>query len=124
MNNIQAKIKAQIMKRIFRVWFVRSMVPLLALELLLILLGVYFFSRLVFVSEVFQNTVTASFGHPLRALTYLWGAFLATQSATQVIIIISLAIIIFLLWHINRSIFSYVLTRRTGFFDTVKRDHI
>ena len=113
-------LKMRIMNRVYRFWFLRSMLPLLVIELAVIILAVYFFANLVFVSQVVDNALNAALGNPLKLVAYLWQAFLGTRMAVKVIIVALALTAGLILRDINRSIISYLLTRRAQLFRSGK----
>ena len=101
------------MKRVFGLWFLKSMTPLLVIELIAVIIAIYFFANLIFVSRVVDNAFNAALGNPVLFIGYLWDAFWGTRTEVQAIIIILFLGFGMLLRDINRSIISYILMRRS-----------
>lgn len=105
-------LKKRIMKRVFRFWLLRSVVPILIGELIVIALAVYLFANLIFVGQVIDNALNAALGNPWKLVVYLWNAFLGTRLEVQVIIIALLAAAALTLRDLNRGLISYILMKR------------
>ncbi|PIR89190.1 MAG: hypothetical protein COU07_02490 [Candidatus Harrisonbacteria bacterium CG10_big_fil_rev_8_21_14_0_10_40_38] len=112
MNEEQKQLKKKIMKRVFRSWFLRSTLPLIVFELVVIFFAVFFAAKVVFVGAVVNNALIAAFGNPFALLTYFWNAFWNTSITTQGLIILLLVTFLYLLRQINKIILSYILTNR------------
>lgn len=109
----RANLKFRIMKRIFGLWFLRSMVPLLIVEIVGIMLGIYLFAKLIFVNAVISNTLNAALGNPFKMIAYLWEAFLGTRGEVKALLITMGLTGLLLLRDLNRGLISYILLRRS-----------
>lgn len=107
------KLKHRVMKRVFRFWFLRSIMPLFAIEFIGGIVAVYFFANLIFVGAVVDNALKAALGNPLRLIGYLWISFLNTQWEVQVILVALFIASGMILRDLNRSILSYLVMRRS-----------
>ena len=106
-------LKSRIMNRVFRFWFMRSMAPLLAIEIIVIGIAVYFFANLIFIGQVVDNALNAALGNPFKLIGYLWNAFLGTRTEVKAIIIALALVGLKLLSDINRGIIAYALMKRS-----------
>lgn len=112
-NAARANLKFRIMKRVFGLWFLRSMVPLLVIEIIVAVLAIYLFAKFIFVAAVVNNALTAAFGNPFKLVVYLWKAFLGTRGEIQALIVAMALVGLLLLRDLNRSLISYLLLRRS-----------
>jgi hypothetical protein len=106
------RVRGRIMNRIFLVWFLQRAVPLLALEILALAIGLTFLARFFFVSEVVSNSIIASYRNPFQIFSYLIAAFLHTTLVKQIVVIVLVLAGLFLFREVNRAIFSYLAVRR------------
>lgn len=70
-----------IMRRVYTIWLVRSVLSPLALKLYGIVLSLFFIGRLVFVERVFDNA--PSFTEPLHMFQFASSAFFHTEVSVQ-----------------------------------------
>lgn len=113
MNN-SSGFKTQILWKVYLVWFFRRILPLVALEVLVLGAAVYFLARFIFVEKVISNTLAAAANNPLVIFTYLFYAFLGTTLINKVLIIALLSIGALLLRDIGRTLVSYRMTSKVA----------
>lgn len=112
MPDSNTNLKSKIMRRVFNLWFTRSIAPLFLIEFIGGIIAVYFVANFVFVSRVVDNALSAALGNPLKLFAYFWGAFLVTTTEVKVLIVILFIAFGMLLKDLNRSMLSYLLMRR------------
>ena len=100
------------MRRVFGLWFKRSIVPLFLIEFVGGIIAVYLIANFVFVSRVVDNALAAALGNPVRLTAYFWSAFLSTSTEVKVLIVALFIAFGMVLKDLNRSIVSYFLMRR------------
>jgi len=101
------KIKKRILIKIYTVWFIKRVLPLVLVQILLLGLAVKFFADNVFVSKVLQNAIHAGDAGYLDSLKYLGLAFLQTNSLNQIAILIGLGFGALLIRDFIRSLLTY-----------------
>lgn len=100
-------LKNRILWKVYLVWFLRRIVPLIILQLALFSIALLVFSQKVFVSKVFTNAaVTAGFGY-WSLLKYMFYSFVNTRPITQVVILILLGVFALLIRDAIRMIVTY-----------------
>ncbi|HEY4475854.1 MAG TPA: hypothetical protein VJB92_04015 [Candidatus Paceibacterota bacterium] len=109
---LKKKLKRRIMNSVFRSWFLRSVVPLFIVEIIIIVIAVYFFANLIFVGKVVDNALIAALGNPFKLIGYLWQSFLRTSAAIQVIIVALAVSAGLLLRDVNRGLISYLIIKK------------
>lgn len=112
MNKYQSDLKTKVMNRVFRFWFLRSMAPLLLVEIIVIGIAIYAFANLIFINQVVDNALSAALGNPFKLIAYLWNSFLITRAEVKVVIIALVLVGLKLLRDVNRGIISFVLMKR------------
>lgn len=111
-NALRHQLKTKIMKRVFGMWLLKSVVPLFVLELIGGIAALYAFSNLIFFGKVVDNALATTLGNPFELIAYFWRAFLAAKTEVQVIIVVIFIAFGLTLRNINRSIISYALIKR------------
>lgn len=102
------------MFKIYRVWFVRRVLPVVVFEVFSVMLGAHLFSRSVYVVRVLEGAAAATTESPFRLFNYLWYALLHSRVEVKVEIAIALVFAGLFLWSIKRAIVSYEVLRRTA----------
>ncbi len=110
-NPILPQGKSRILWKVYLVWFIRRILPLVIFEVVVLATAVYLLAKYIFVEKVISNTFLFAGRNPLTMLFFLLDAFLRTSLLEQIIIIILLSIGALLLRDIGRTLASY---RRTS----------
>jgi len=105
-------IKNRILWRVYFIWFLRRMLPIVLLQIAALVVLVKIFARNVFVSKVLENVVAASgFGYG-EVFKFLLAAFINAHFAVQAVIVISLGISALIIRDIVRALLTYINTFR------------
>ncbi|MDO8585377.1 MAG: hypothetical protein Q7R85_04675 [bacterium] len=105
--------RKKLMFKIYRVWFVRRVLPVVVFEVFSVMLGAHLFSRSVYVVRVLEGAAAASTESRFRLFDYLWYALVHSRVEVKVEIAIALIFAGLFLWSIKRAIVSYEVLRRT-----------
>lgn len=109
MNNI---LKNKIAWKVYFIWLFKRVIPLFALEIVLIVLVLWFLGRLVFVQQVFTNAFLASSQNPFHLALYMFDAFVATSLFKKIVIVFFLGFGVLIMRDIGRAIVSYSTTSK------------
>lgn len=102
------------MRRVYGVWFLRSVLPVFTLEIGAFVVSLSIIKNLVFVERVIANALTSSFGNPFKIITYGISAFFGTSVSIQLISLVLIAGTIFFIRDIYRSAVSYALLKHVS----------
>ena len=114
MINTNEKLKNRIMKRVYFIWFVKSALPYLTLEIAAFAGFMYFVGRQIYVARVLEyssSVLSANTAHPLIFVSFAFNLFLRTHLGVQLSIIGSLAMIFFLFRNIIDSAVQLTLAK-------------
>jgi hypothetical protein len=111
-------LKSKILWKIYVVWFLKRILPLVVLEVLVIVGALYTLAQFVFVEQVVSNAFLNSASNPWRLAVFLFYAFLNTHWFTQLAILIFLGLGALLLRDFGRALASYRSTSRAAGFVT------
>ncbi|MDP2696033.1 MAG: hypothetical protein Q8O87_02150 [bacterium] len=106
-------IKSRLFWRIYAIWFVRRILPLMLVQVLVAALGLKIFAHKVFVSEVLKNAAIGQLGDATywAFLKYLFNAFLGTNPLVQVAILLVLGLGALVLRDLGRALAIYFKRR-------------
>ena len=122
MNNLAVQnmnqprpFKGIILKRVYRVWLVRRLLPVLVAEVAILSFVLYALARLIFVERVLDNGFKVFFARPEGIGAFLVAGFLHAPLTTQVLSggIVLLAAL--LIRHITQGILRLILVRENYF---------
>ncbi len=104
---IKELLKNRILWRVYLMWFLRRIMPLMALQALIFLAVIEIFAKNVFVSKVFHNAANvADFGY-WALLRYSFFAFFNAKPVIQLSVFLILGIVSLLLRDLIRIFNAY-----------------
>ncbi len=104
---IKELLKNRILWRVYLIWFLRRIVPLMAAQVLILGVALKIFADHVFVIKVLKNGyLVANMGY-WPFFKFLFYSFLSTRHLTQVAIVLGLAVTSLIIRDFGRSIFAY-----------------
>lgn len=106
-------LKSKILFRVYVIWFLRRIVPLVAIQIIGLVVALKLFANNVFVSKVFQNAELVAGENLWNILKYLVLAFLQTRFIIQILVLLGLGIGALILRDIGRALITYASTLRT-----------
>ncbi len=109
-----AKLRRNIMLRIYGIWLLRRLGPVLLFEVLFLILATHLFAGSVFIARVFQNAGGAASGGIFSFLSFAAAAVINARFEVQIEILIAVVFGVLFLWSVKRAIVSYEMIRRGG----------
>lgn len=100
-------LKNRILWQVYFAWFMRRIVPLIALQLVLFSVALQIFAKNVFVSNVFKNAAMVSDQGYFSLLQYMALSFFNTRPMTQIVMLIILGVIALLIRDFVRMVGTY-----------------
>ncbi len=100
------------MRRVYGIWLVRRLGPVIFFQLLFLALALHLFGLSVFVAKVAENVSIVISGDPLSVIGFIFSAFLNARLGVKVEIFVALLMGALLVWSIKRAVVSYEMIRR------------
>ena len=107
-------IKNKIAWKIYFVWLFKRIIPLFILELVILVLALFFLGKLVFVQKVFENAFLSGAQNPFIVAVYMFKAFWTTSILKKVITLILLGLGVLFMRDIGRVLNSYITTSKVA----------
>ena len=107
-------LKSRIIWKVYFSWFFKRILPLLLVELVIIVLGLHFLAKYVFVEKVISHTLFLATANPLELFYYLLFSFAKTRLLTKATIIALLSFGVLILRDGGRLIGSFQLTSKVA----------
>lgn len=105
--SLRESLKNRLFWKIYVIWFLRRILPLVILQILTLALALEIFAKNVFVIKVLRNAAVGSSFNYWQTLKFLFNAFVNTHLITQVAILLVLGFGALILRDVLRSIFTY-----------------
>lgn len=109
-----SKIKIRILGKVYLIWFLRRIIPLMVIEIAALAFTLRIFAKNVFVSMALRNIGIAADRGYWGIIKYLISSFLQTHFIIQIVILIILGFGALLLRDILKSVFTYLNIKRKG----------
>ncbi len=107
-----SKLKRNIMFRIYGIWLIRRVAPVLFFEVLFMILAAHLFGTSVFVARVLENAGNVLKGGIYNILKFAVLAVVNAKLEVKFEILVALIMGALFLWSIKRAIVSYEMIRR------------
>jgi hypothetical protein len=103
--------KNRVLWRVYFIWFFRRIVPLMAIQAVILGLALKIFAEKVFVRAVLQNAVQVADSGYWAFFKYLVISFLGTRPLVQIAILLGLGVSALIIRDLTRSLFTYKAMR-------------
>lgn len=107
-------LKSKILWKVYLVWFLKRILPLVVLEVLVIVGALYALAQFVFIEQVVSNAFINSASNPWRLVKFVFYAFLSTHWFTKIAVVIFLGLGALLLRDFGRILASYHSTSKAA----------
>lgn len=107
-----AKLRRNIMLRIYGIWLLRRLGPVLFFEVLFLILATHLFAGSVFVARVFENAGGAASGGTISFVSFAISAIINARIEVKMEILVAFVFGALFLWSVKRAIVSYEMIRR------------
>ncbi|TSC68998.1 MAG: hypothetical protein G01um101466_236 [Parcubacteria group bacterium Gr01-1014_66] len=109
------RFRGQILKRVYRVWLVRKLVPILLLELGVLTFVLYQIGESVFVERFVENGMRVFFAHPGALARFLFAAFVKTEWLTKLLTLLFAVLLALIVRHVTQGLLRFFLVRQHYF---------
>ncbi len=100
------------MARVYGIWFLRRVLPVVIFEILFIALAINLFAESVFIARVIENAAGVIADSPVELFSFLWAAFWNSRLEVKLEVATAFLMGVLFLWSIKRAIVSYEIIRR------------
>jgi len=114
-----AKFRGEILQKIYRIWLIRRLLPVLAGEVILLALVLYLIGRMVFVQRVIENALNVLFLHPPQIIGFLTTMFAKAPLLTKILRVAIIVLLALILRHLTQGILRLILIKG-NYFSRVK----
>lgn len=110
-----ARFRGDVLRRVYRVWLVRKLLPILVLEVALLSALLYGLGRIVFVERIFANAVTVLFREPQGLVSFAVSAFINAPAAAKLFSIALAVLLALLIRLVTQGMLRFILVRENYF---------
>ena len=115
MEEINQKFKGEVLTKVYKVWLVRKLLPVLIGEVLILALLLYSLGRVIFIERVLDNALNVVFLSPPKILPFFGMAFMRTSLNAKFLGLGVALFIALLIRHITQGILRLFLVKQNYF---------
>lgn len=116
-----ARFRGDILRRIYRVWLLRRLAPILLAEIAAVSLLLYGLGRMIFVERVLANAVTVLFREPSGIASFGISAFLHAPVAAQFFTVALVVLVALLIRLVTQGMLRFILVKENYFSRITQR---
>lgn len=109
------QFKGQVLNKVYRVWLLRKLLPVLVLEVVILAAVLYVLGRTVFIQRVFENALNVLFINPSQIAGFVVDAFARAPLLTQILSIGLAILLAFLIRHLTQGALRLILVKENYF---------
>ena len=114
------RFRGDVLRKIYRVWFVRRLVPILLIEIAVLSALLYGLAHIVFVERIFANAITVLFREPSGIASFAVSAFLHAPVAAKLFTVALVVLVALLIRLITQGKLRFILLRE-NYFGTIEK---
>ncbi|MEK7541245.1 MAG: hypothetical protein AAB533_00095 [Patescibacteria group bacterium] len=117
------RFRGDVLRRIYRVWLVRKLAPILLLEIVVLSVLLYGLGRLVFVERIFVNALAVLFREPSGIVGFGVSAFIHAPAAAKLFAIGLVVLLALVIRLVTQGMLRFILVKENYFgrIDEAKR---
>lgn len=108
-------LRGQVLRQVYRVWLFRKLLPVLALEVIVLSLLLFQLGKAVFIQRVIENGLNVLFANPPQIASFAADMFFKAPFATKILGFGILGLIALLLRHITQGMLRLFLVKQNYF---------
>ncbi|MBI3630732.1 MAG: hypothetical protein HY221_00105 [Candidatus Sungbacteria bacterium] len=109
------RFRGQVLKRVYRVWLFRRLLPVLIAEIAILAFVLYALAKIIFVQRVLGNSLNVLFTRPQGILSFAVQAFLHAPVETEVLAFGVMVLAALLLRHLTQGLLRFILVKENYF---------
>lgn len=110
-----SKFRGEILRKIYRVWLFRKLLPVLVFEIVVFAAALYFLGRAVFVQRVLENALNVLFSSPSNIVPFGVSAFVGASLVTKSLTALVAVFLALVLRSVTQGILRLILVRENYF---------
>lgn len=111
----RARFRGDVLRRVYRVWLLRKLAPILIIEIAAVSLLLYGLGRTVFIERVLANALTVLFREPSGIADFGVSAFLHASIAAKFFTVALVVLGALLIRLITQGVLRFILVRENYF---------
>ncbi len=110
-----SKFRGEILRKIYRVWLFRKLLPVLVLEVAVLTAVLYWLGRAIFFQRIFENALNVLFLNPQQILNFLLVMFTNATPLARVLGFFVLVLFVLVVRHFTQGVLRLILVRQNYF---------
>lgn len=119
--DVSPRFRGQIVQKIYRVWLVRKLLPVLIMEIAILSFVLYQLGKAVFFQKIVNNALNVFLLNPPQIFSFLISAFNQAPFGTKLLGIGVVVLIALLLRHLTQGALRLILVKENYFSRVEKK---
>ena len=107
--------RGQVLRQVYRVWLFRKLLPVLALEVVILSLLLLQLSKAVFIQRVIENGLNVFFLDPPRIISFIVDVFVKAPLLTKILGFGALLLVASVVRHLTQGLLRLFLVKQNYF---------
>lgn len=117
---VSPRFRGQIVQKIYRVWLVRKLLPVLVIEVAILSFVLYKFGKAVFFQRIVNNALNVFLVNPPQIFSFLISAFDKAPFVTKLLGLGTIVLMALILRHLTQGVLRLILVRE-NYFSRIKK---
>ena len=113
--NTTPRFRGELLKKIYRVWLVRTFLPVLLIEVAVFSFILYELAKAVFFQRILENAMSVFFQNPPHVFSFFLWAFVDARFATKVLVIAVIVALVLVIRQLTQGLLRFILVRQNYF---------
>ena len=113
--NTTSRFRGELLKKIYRVWLVRTFLPVLLIEVAVFSFILYELAKAVFFQRIIENAMNVFFQNPPHVLSFFLWAFVDARFGTKILVIGVLVAFALVIRQLTQGLLRFILVRQNYF---------
>ena len=113
--NTTSRFRGELLKKIYRVWLVRTFLPVLLIEVAVFSFILYELAKAVFFQRIIENAMNVFFQNPPHVFSFFLSAFVDARFATKILVIAVVAALALVIRQLTQGLLRFILVRQNYF---------
>ncbi len=110
-----SKFRGEILRKIYRVWLFRKLLPVLVLEVAILTVVLYWLGRAVFFQRIFENALNVLFLEPQQIFNFLLTMFTNATLLARILGFVVLVLFVLVVRHFTQGVLRLILIKENYF---------
>ena len=111
--------RGQVLRQVYRIWLFRKLLPVLAVEIIILSILLFRLGKAVFIQRIIENGLNILFLDPPQIISFIVSMFVKAPLLTKILGFVALLLVASVVRHITQGMLRLFLVKQ-NYFGKVK----